>query len=237
MIPLGDSEATRRLSPVNTILIAGNLALFVLEVRGYDASLLAGFALVPVRISHLRWAQPQAAAAALATLVTSLFLHAGMLHIAGNMLYLFVFGPALEDRLGHARFLGFYLAAGISACLAMVVMAPQSSIPVIGASGAIAGVLGGYFVLYPGGRVSTVLPASFMPRRVEIPAILYLLIWFALQLYSGITSGPGGPGLGGVAWWAHVGGFLFGVAAAPLVARKPPRRHRGARKIRSTRRG
>ena len=142
------------------------------------------------------------------------------------MLYLLVFGPAVEWRLGHARFLGFYFAAGVIACLATVAMAPQSTVPVIGASGAIAGVLGGYFVLYPGGRISTVLPASSMFRRVEIPAILYLLVWFALQLYSGISSGPGGSLLGGVAWWAHVGGFLFGVAAAPLMAGKDPKRLR-----------
>jgi len=235
MIPLGDSEATRRLSPVNTVLIAGNIAIFVAELRGSSAPLLTWFALVPAQISHLQLTQPGAALAALATLVTSLFLHAGVLHVAGNMLYLFVFGPAVEGRLGHARFMGFYLAAGIIACLAMVAMAPQSSVPVIGASGAIAGVLGGYFVLYPGGRISTVLPAWFMLRRVEIRAILYLLIWFALQLYLGISSGPGGPLLGGVAWWAHVGGFLFGVAAAPLVARKPARRRRVPAKIRSTR--
>jgi membrane associated rhomboid family serine protease len=157
-----------------------------------------------------------------------------MLHVGGNMLYLFVFGPAVEGRLGHTRFIGFYLAAGILACLATVAMAPQSSVPVIGASGAIAGVLGGYFVLYPRGRISTVLPASLILRWAEVPAILYLLIWFALQLYLGISSGPGGPLLGGVAWWAHVGGFLFGVAAAPLIARKPVKRRRPSAKARAT---
>jgi membrane associated rhomboid family serine protease len=226
MIPLGDSEAARRLSPVNTILIAANIAIFGLELWYNDAPLLTSFALVPARISHLRWIQPGAAAAALLTLVTSLFLHAGMLHVAGNMLYLLIFGPAVEGRLGHARFGGFYLAAGMIASLTMVAMAPQSSVPVIGASGAIAGVLGGYFVLHPGGRIRTVLPASFMLRWVEIPAILYLLLWFGLQLYWGIVSGPRGPLLGGVAWWAHVGGFLFGVAAAPLLAAKPVKRRR-----------
>jgi membrane associated rhomboid family serine protease len=235
MIPMGDSEAARRLSPVNTILIAGNIGIFGLELWDSNALLLTCFALVPVRISHLQWTRPDAAAAALLTLVSSLFLHAGVLHIAGNMLYLFVFGPAVEGRLGHARFIGFYLAAGIIACLTMVAMAPQSSVPVIGASGAIAGVLGGYFVLHPGGRINTVLPASFMLRRVEIPAILYLLIWFGLQLYLGISSGPNGPLLGGVAWWAHVGGFLFGVAAAPLIAGKPVKRRRTPAKARSSR--
>jgi rhomboid family protein len=226
MIPLGDSEAVRRLSPVNTILIAGNIAIFGLELWLVGAPRWAWLALVPARISHLHWTQPVAAAAALFTLVSSLFLHAGVLHIAGNMLYLLVFGPAVEGRLGHLRFIGFYLAAGIMASLAMVAMAPQSPVPVIGASGAIAGVLGGYFVLYPGGRISTVLPSSFMLQRVEVPAIVYLLIWFGLQLYLGISSGPSGPLLGGVAWWAHVGGFLFGVAAAPLTARKPVKRRR-----------
>jgi membrane associated rhomboid family serine protease len=235
MIPLGDSEAARRLSPVNTILIAGNIGIFGLELWDSNALLLTCFALVPVRISHLQWTRPDAAAAALLTLLSSLFLHAGVPHIAGNMLYLFVFGPAVEGRLGHARFIGFYLAAGIIACLTMVAMAPQSSVPVIGASGAIAGVLGGYFVLHPGGRINTVLPASFMLRRVEIPAILYLLIWFGLQLYLGISSGPNGPLLGGVAWWAHVGGFLFGVAAAPLIAGKPVKRRRTPAKARSSR--
>ena len=226
MIPLGDSEAARRLSPVNTILIAGNIAIFGLELWDNNALLLTRFALVPVRIAHLQSITPTDAAASLLSLVTSLFIHAGLLHLAGNMLYLFVFGPTVEDRLGHARFFGFYLAAGIVAGLTMVAMAPQSSIPVIGASGAIAGVLGGYFVLHPGGRISTVLPSSFMLRRVEAPAILYLLIWFGLQLYLGISSGPRGPLLGGVAWWAHVGGFLFGVAVAPLVAGKAvQRRH------------
>ncbi len=231
MIPLGDSEASRRLSPVNTILILGNIATFMLELESARNAtpMLGRFALVPARISHLDWALPRAAVAMLATLVTSLFLHGGVLHLAGNMLYLFVFGPAVEARIGHSRFFGFYIAAGTIACLAMVAMAPESPVPVIGASGAIAGVLGGYFVLYPGGRISTVLPAFVILRRVEIPAILYLLVWFALQLYSGISSGPGGPFLGGIAWWAHVGGFLFGVAAAPLLARKPAKRRRARR--------
>ena len=232
MIPLGDSEAARRLSLVNTILIAANIAVFGLELRASSVPLLMWFALVPARISHLPWSHPGAAAAALFTLVSSLFLHGGVLHVAGNMLYLLVFGPAVEGRMGHARFIGFYLAAGVVACLALVAMAPLSPVPVIGASGAIAGVLGGYFVLYPGGRISTVLPASFMLRRVEIPAIMYLLVWFGLQLYLGISSGPSGPLLGGVAWWAHVGGFLFGVGAAPLIARKPVKRRRAPARTR-----
>ena len=221
MIPLGDSEAARRLSPVNTAICAGNLAIFGLELWGGKALPLTWFALVPQRISHLQWARPDDIMATLFTLVSCLFLHAGAVHVAGNMLFLLVFGPAVESRLGHARFLAFYFAAGIVACLATVAMAPQSPVPVIGASGAIAGVLGGYFVLYPRGRISTLVPASAVVRRIEIPAILYLLVWFAMQLYFGISTEPDGPLRGGVAWWSHVGGFLFGVAAAPLMAGKP----------------
>jgi membrane associated rhomboid family serine protease len=158
------------------------------------------------------------------TLISSLFLHGGLLHIAGNMLYLLVFGPAVEGRLGHRRFILFYLTAGIISGLATVAMGPQSPVPVIGASGAIAGVLGGYLVLCPGAHISTILPSLFLIRRAEVPAIVYLLIWFGLQLYQGISTGPVGPIFGGVAWWAHVGGFLFGVAAAPLLAGKPVKR-------------
>jgi membrane associated rhomboid family serine protease len=235
MIPLADSEAKRRLSPVNTILIVFNVAVLGLALWLSEAPLLTWFALVPSHISHLPWTRPALAGAALFTLVSSLFLHAGVLHLAGNMLYLFVFGPAVEARLGHGRFIGFYLLAGIIAGLTLVAMVPRSSVPVIGASGAIAGVLGGYFVLYPRGRISTVLPASSVLRRIEVPAILYLLIWFGLQLYWGITAGPAGPLLGGVAWWAHVGGFLFGVAAVPLLAGKPLKRRRVRSKVRSVR--
>ena len=234
MIPLGDSEAARRLSPINTILIASNIAVFGIELWRGNASLFTWFALVPARLSHLQWLRPDSAATALVTLISSLFLHAGVLHVAGNMLYLLVFGPAVEGRLGHARFLGFYLAAGVVAGLTMVAMAPQSLIPVIGASGAVAGVLGAYFVFYPGGQISTVLPTPLI-RPVEVPAIFYLLIWFGLQLCWGISSGSRGPLMGGVAWWAHVGGFLFGVAAAPLIAVKPVKRRRAGTKARPKR--
>jgi len=158
------------------------------------------------------------------TLITSMFLHGSWSHVLGNMWYLWIFGDNVEDRVGHGRFIVFYLLCGVAAALGQVAVDPTSTLPTIGASGAIAGVLGGYFVLYPGGRISTVLPASFVLQRVEIPAVLYLLIWFGLQLYLGISSGPGGPLLGGVAWWAHVGGFLFGVAAAPLMAGRPVKR-------------
>ncbi len=217
MIPVRDSAGARRLAPVNTILIVVNLLAFAFEVR--DASqaraILAHFAMVPALIT--RGHPPIRETRILATLITSQFLHAGILHLAGNMLYLLVFGPAVEARMGHLRYLGFYLIAGVAAGLALVAMEPASRVAVVGASGAIAGVLGAYFFLFPGARIATFV----FIRSIEIPAIFYLLAWFALQLYSGIASSDAGAQVGGVAWWAHVGGFLFGVATGPLIARKP----------------
>jgi len=228
MIPVRDSEAERRLTPANTLLIAANLAVFALEVQlGAGAGReLAGFAMIPADVSRAHAVVREARV--LETLVTSMFLHAGLLHVAGNMLYLFIFGPAVEERLGHVRFFAFYLIAGIVAGLATVAMAPESQVAVIGASGAIAGVLGAYLVLFPAARITTILPIFVFVQFVEIPAIFYLLFWFAIQLYSGLASGAAGPLVGGVAWWAHVGGFLFGVAAGPLLAKRPaaPRRRR-----------
>ncbi|HLW69649.1 MAG TPA: rhomboid family intramembrane serine protease [Candidatus Binataceae bacterium] len=224
MIPIRDSEAVRRFSPVNTLLIVANVAIFAYgrwETRSSGADLVR-FAMVPALVS-----QPHPLgleASILATLVTSQFLHAGPLHLAGNMLYLLIFGPAVEARMGHRRFLGFYPIAGVAAGLATVAMAPSSPVAVVGASGAIAGVLGAYFSLFPRGRITTFI----FIRTIRIPAIVYLLAWFAIQLYSGVASSAPGPMFGGVAWWAHVGGFLFGVAAGPILARPiaPARRRR-----------
>jgi membrane associated rhomboid family serine protease len=210
------------LTPINLLLIAANIAIFVYEVRlgGREAgALLADLGMVPARITHPAGGV-DASLWAPATLLTSLFLHGGFFHVAGNMLYLFIFGPAVETRMGHARFLAFYLASGVAAGLAMVWMQPDSHLPVIGASGAIAGVLGAYFVLYPRARILTLIPLFIFIELIEVPAVVYLMIWFAVQLYSGLISQVASRApLGGVAWWAHVGGFLFGIAAAPLLAR------------------
>ena len=222
MIPLRDSEAARRLTPANTVLIVLNIAVFVLELElaHQGRRWIARYAMVPALVAHAGWLHPLHAARVLTTLVTSTFLHAGLLHIAGNMLYLLIFGPAVEGRMGPRRYLFFYLLAGIAAGLAMVAMGPESRVPVIGASGSIAGVLGGYFVLYPRGRITTILPLFVFVRFVEVPAVFYLLAWFAVQLYAGISAGAQGPMMGGVAWWAHVGGFLFGMAIAPLLVHR-----------------
>jgi membrane associated rhomboid family serine protease len=235
MIPLHDGETTRRLPSVNTILILANIAVFALEVKfGREGNAtLARYAMVPAQLTNLHLAHPDRALEALATIFTSTFLHAGIFHLAGNMLYLFAFGTAVEQRMGASRYLLFYFAAAAGAALAMVAMGPDSRVPVIGASGAIAGVLGAYFVIYPRGRITTILPLVVFWPIVEIRAYFYLLMWFAFQLSAGIASGAHGPLIGGVAYWAHVGGFLFGIAAGPLFARVHSVSTRRARRVRS----
>ena len=188
MIPLRDNTAPRRLTPINSVLIAANIAVFVYELSlGARITAFVGrFAMVPAAVtralsaSALAWHEPAAhrsldALAPLMTTVTSMFIHGGFWHVAGNMLYLFIFGAAVEYRMGASRYLIFYFAAGIAAALATVWIAPESGVPVIGASGAIAGVLGAYFILYPRGRILTILPIFIFVQFVEIPAVIYLL--------------------------------------------------------------
>jgi membrane associated rhomboid family serine protease len=231
MIPLRDNAAPRRLTPVNVALIAVNIAVFVYELSLGErvAAFVEKFALVPAAVTRaftLGAHRTPATLAPLMTTVTSMFVHGGFWHIAGNMLYLFIFGAAVEYRMGAARYLIFYFAAGIAAALATVWIAPESSVPVIGASGAIAGVLGAYFILYPRGRILTILPIFIFFQFIEIPAIIYLLVWFAVQLYAGLEQSGGAAAMGGVAWWAHVGGFMFGIALGPMLAISRPRRRR-----------
>lgn len=229
MIPLRDNAAPRRLTPINIMLIAANIAVFVYELSlgARIAVFVERYALVPATVTRALSSNAHRTLGALAplmTTVTSMFIHGGFWHIAGNMLYLFIFGAAVEYRMGAARYLIFYLAAGIAAALATVWIAPGSSVPVIGASGAIAGVLGAYFILYPRGRILTILPIFIFVQFIEIPAVIYLLFWFAVQLYAGLEAGSRAGAMGGVAWWAHVGGFMFGVALGPMLAINRPRR-------------
>jgi membrane associated rhomboid family serine protease len=232
MIPLRDNAAPRRLTPVNVALIVANLAVFVYELSlgPRVAAFVERFALVPAAVTLALSSGAHRDAGTLAplmTTVTSMFIHGGLWHVAGNMLYLFIFGAAVEYRMGAVRYLIFYFAAGIAAALATVWIAPTSSVPVIGASGAIAGVLGAYFILYPRGRILTILPIFIFVQFIEIPAVIYLFVWFAVQLYAGLQQSGRAAVMGGVAWWAHVGGFMFGVALAPMLAIHRPRRRSG----------
>jgi membrane associated rhomboid family serine protease len=230
MIPLRDNVGVSHFSPINLSIILCNLAVFAYQTSlGPTADrLYLAYGLIPAHIAAVGAMGPTAAGRTLLTLLTSLFLHGGLLHIAGNMLYLFIFGPAVEAAFGHLRYAIFYLAAGIAAGLAMVWMSPAMAIPTVGASGAIAAVLGAYFVLYPKAWIKTLLPLFIIVEFVEVPALLYLLLWFGIQLYAGLHSR--GPAMAGdVAWWAHIGGFLFGVAVAPFISTRPGRsRHKRA---------
>jgi membrane associated rhomboid family serine protease len=159
----------------------------------------------------------------IADIFTSMFMHGGLAHIAGNMLYLWIFGDNVEDRMGPVMYLAFYLVGGVVASLTHLLTNPASQIPTVGASGAISAVLGAYLVLYPQSRIMTLIPLGFYMRMTMVPAIIVLGLWFVLQLFSGLMS-MGGPDVGGVAFWAHIGGFVTGLVLAKLLA--PARRPR-----------
>lgn len=233
MIPLRDTIRTRTVPFVTRLLVVANVAIFVLELlqgENLDA-FLETFAFVPLRFFHpelVGWTFSDT----VLTIFTAMFLHGGFLHLAGNMLFLWIFGDNVEDALGHGRFLFFYLVCGVSATLVQAALAPASTIPNLGASGAIAGVLGAYFVLYPRARIVTIVPLFIFFPLVEVPAGLYLLGWFLMQFWLGssqlASAGRGAPDGGGVAFWAHVGGFVAGVAWVLLFRpkRTPPARYR-----------
>jgi membrane associated rhomboid family serine protease len=223
MIPLHDDNPTRGFPYVTTLIITVNVALFL-----YELSLGSGietfvnqWAFVPKHFFADPFSPLQ-----IATIFVSMFLHAGWLHIGGNMLYLWIFGNNIEDRLGPVRYLAFYLAAGIVATIGQGLMVPTSDIPNLGASGAIAGVLGAYVLLYPRARVLTAVIIVIFIELVRIPAIIVIGLWFLLQLASGIGSlGPAAAANGGVAYFAHVWGFIAGmVMAFPLVVSDRARR-------------
>ncbi len=203
MFPLRDHNPASRTPYVTYALIVANVAVFLYCLPLYvdDAALSAfldRYALIPARLSGGDgWL----------TLLTSMFLHAGFLHLFGNMLFLHIFGDNLEDQLGHLGFLGFYLAAGIGADVAQIAVAPDSIVPMIGASGAIAGVMGGYLVMFPRARVDILIFLLVIIRIVTVRAWLLLAIWLAIQLGSGVTQSADE---GGVAYWAHTGGFVVG---------------------------
>ena len=154
-----------------------------------------------------------------------MFLHGGWFHVGGNMLYLWIFGDNVEDRLGHVRFLFFYLLCGVAAGIAHIFTNPHSSAPTIGASGAIAGVLGAYFFLYPRAKVLTLLPLGIYFQIIELPAFFFLGFWLLIQSISGVASlAVRGEVTGGIAWWAHIGGFVAGAALGQLLKRREGRR-------------
>jgi len=226
MIPLRDNIRTRKVPIVNYALIGVNVLAFLFEL-GLGPNLEAFFhvfGLVPQRVigiaihapSHIHWA--------LIPFLTSIFLHAGWLHLIGNMLFLYIFGDNVEGKLGHIRYLVFYLGCGLAASLTHLLSVPSSPVPTVGASGAVAGVLGAYFLLFPRARVLTLVPIFFFFQIVEIPAFIFLGIWFLIQFFSGSVSLFSAQQTAGVAWWAHIGGFAAGAGYTILRYRLLKRR-------------
>ena len=219
-LPIYDDNPTRRTPVVTMALIALCVMVFLwqlsLGARGGDLAVYS-FGLVPaVLFGHAELPEPLRVVPPWMSVITSMFMHGGFLHLAGNMLYLWIFGNNVEDRLGRGGFLLFYLVGGVLAALAQVAIDPNSPVPTIGASGAIAATLGAYLVFYPGARVTSLVFLGFFYQLMNIPAAIVLVLWFGLQLLSGIGS-LGVSQSGGVAFFAHIGGFVFGAFVAWVV--------------------
>ncbi len=232
MIPLHDNIPSRTWPVVNWTILAACGAVFFLQIQDPEGRLIEQYGMIPARVTSLtpdplpgspapipslvvgesppaEYAMTTPAIPASLTLLTCMFLHGGFMHFAGNMLFLWIFGDNVEDCFGHVGYLMFYLATGLVAGLTHLVTDPSSPIPTIGASGAIAGVLGGYFVLYPQARVMTLIPIPIYFRVLNLPAYGFLGFWFGMQILIGVAAlNSNEPG--GVAWWAHIGGFAAG---------------------------
>jgi membrane associated rhomboid family serine protease len=215
---------------VNRGLIAANVLVFAVQLflGPVTERIIQTFGFIPARLLDPR-AFGYAPWEVGLTLVSSLFLHGGFVHLIGNLIYLRVFGGAVEAELGPVRFVFFYLACGAAGSLTHTVLFPQSTIPSIGASGSIAGLLGAFLILRPNARIVTLVPLVVYWAMVEIPALLFLPVWFGMQFFSGVLSLQAARGtqeVAGVAWWAHVGGFLFGMLVAAVfraLQRRPQR--------------
>jgi membrane associated rhomboid family serine protease len=220
MLPLRDDIPSRRFPIVTLLLIAANGLAFLWELglgrRLPDALLLLG--IVPVRYTVGEVAGLFTWREQLAPFLTSMFLHGGWTHLLGNMWTLWIFGDNVEDRLGRLRYLALYLLGGVAAALLHIFTNIHSPVPTIGASGAIAAVMGAYFRLYPHARVEMVIPPFFLGPLFVVPAVVFLGWWFILQFFNGTLSLLASPGAaGGIAWWAHIGGFVFGAMLCSVV--------------------
>ena len=218
MIPLRDDRPPRTFAFATAAIVALNFVVFWHELSLGSPDRLdefvARFALIPADLAH--GPSPQT----WRTVVTSMFLHGGWAHILGNMLFLWIFGRNVEDSIGHFKFVVFYLLCGIAAAATQVALSPYSTVPMIGASGAISGVLGAYLLLFPRARVLVLFPIWIFWRVFYLPAILYLVFWFGIQLLSGLAVANKMDISGGVAFWAHVGGFIAGMFLIPVFKKR-----------------
>jgi membrane associated rhomboid family serine protease len=220
MLPLHDDIPTR-ITPVVTIsFLLACVAVFFwqLSLGSHMQKAIYSFGVIPAVLFDIKTLPADLVSVpAAATLITSMFLHGGWMHLIGNMLYLWIFGNNVEDAMGHARFIVFYLLCGIAAALAQAIPDPQSTTPMIGASGAISGVLGAYLLLYPRARVLVAIPLGFIIHTTRLPAVWVLGFWFVLQIFNSLMAGDQ---QGGVAWGAHIGGFVAGMVLIPLFKSK-----------------
>jgi membrane associated rhomboid family serine protease len=219
MIPLRDTVHSRNYPVVNTLLIATNVLVFLVQLSQgpQQDQFIYTYGLVPARYSVPEIAAHFTAFQQVLALLSFMFLHGGFWHILGNMWFLYIFGDNVEDRLGPFRYLFFYLLCGWASGLFHLLLNWQSPVPTIGASGAIAGVMGAYLILFPRSKILTLIPIIFIPYFIEIPAFIFLGVWFFLQ-FLGVLSGAQG---GGIAWWAHVGGFVTGIILLKVLERVP----------------
>lgn len=225
MIPLKDHNPTRRIPFVNLLLIAANLGVFVYQffyLPQGPAYLIQALGVVPYDLFDSPATGPHALLPAPLTVISAMFIHGGWLHLLGNMLYLWIFGDNVEDRLGHGRYLVFYLACGVIAALVHAFVFTQSKVPCVGASGAISGVLVAYLIFFPKARVSTLFVIFIFIRIIRLPAAVLLGLWIGLQIIGGMESLTAAAG--GVAWFAHIGGIAAGVLLSLIM--RPPRRAR-----------
>ncbi len=217
MLPLRDSIPNVHTPVMVRTIIAVNTLFFLVTLQMDPHSLARLFHLlgvVPARFTHPEWAvwmgYPQEG---YYSFLTYMFIHGGWLHFLGNMLTLWIFADNIEDIMGPFKFLGFYFLCGLGALFLQFIFSPDSAVPIIGASGAIAGVMGAYFLLYPHSKVVVLIPVVIIPLFIELPALIFLGLWFLMQFFSGVSSqvGVSSSSGGAVAWWAHVGGFLLGM--------------------------
>ena len=219
MIPIRDTIPSRRTAWVTRALLVANVVAFALELRRgsglesfvYRYGVVPTHWLVSTPSDFFDWPQ------LFLTLITSQFLHGGFFHLGSNMLYLWIFGDNVEDRLGHLRFLGLYLGSGVTAAVAHILLSQASRVPMIGASGAIAGVLGAYLLMFPAAKIVTLVPFGFFMQVMEVPAFLFLGFWFLLQWFQGLMAIGQVADVGGVAFWAHVGGFISGIIGVSVM--------------------
>jgi membrane associated rhomboid family serine protease len=228
LLPFRDHLPRHTRPWVTLALIAANLAAFAYELSLGAAleGFLRDYGVIPARLVG-EWNAGARGAAELTPVLTAMFLHGGWLHLILNLWFLWIFGDNVEDRIGHARYLALYLVAGVAATLAHVIANPASTLPTVGASGAIAGVLGAYFLAYPRARVTTLVPIFVFIHVAVLPAWVVLGMWFALQFLSGALSlAATQASAGGVAWWAHIGGFAAGLLLMPVLSIGSGRRRR-----------